>query len=86
MKNIKTNLDKEELDFLKSYEKWEWKSVNDLETQKGEVQKSAKEFIKKKLITIRINQTTLNKIKLKASQEWIPYQTFIWSILHKFVQ
>lgn len=39
---------------------------------------------KKQQITMKLSQSTLEAIKLKARQEGIPYQTLIWSILHKY--
>ncbi|MEA3369534.1 MAG: antitoxin [Candidatus Ratteibacteria bacterium] len=44
--------------------------------------KRAKE---KKNISLRVNGQDLNLLKLHAEQEGIPYQTYISSILHKFV-
>jgi predicted DNA binding CopG/RHH family protein len=49
-------------------------------------QKAAKNYLKKdNRINIRISGTDLNQIKQKASEEGIPYQTLISSILHKFL-
>ena len=39
----------------------------------------------KKNISLRVNVQDLEQIKLKAEKEGIPYQTFISSLLHKFV-
>lgn len=39
---------------------------------------------KKQQITMKLSQSTLEAIKLKAKQEWLPYQTLIGSILHKY--
>jgi predicted DNA binding CopG/RHH family protein len=39
---------------------------------------------KKQQITMKLSQSTLEAIKLKARQEGIPYQTLIGSILHKY--
>ena len=39
----------------------------------------------KKQITMKISPYTLNCLKIKAQKEWLPYQTFIWSILYKYV-
>jgi predicted DNA binding CopG/RHH family protein len=40
---------------------------------------------KKKKITMMISEWTLWWIKLKAAEMWIPYQTCINMILHKYV-
>ncbi len=39
----------------------------------------------KKNISLRVNSQDLDQLKLKAGKEGIPYQTFISSIIHKFV-
>jgi predicted DNA binding CopG/RHH family protein len=44
--------------------------------------KNAKE---KKNISLRLNSQNLSLLKIRAEQEGSPYQTFISSILHKFV-
>ncbi len=38
----------------------------------------------KKAITLRIKESDLERIKIEAAKEGIPYQTLITSILHKF--
>ena len=46
---------------------------------------AAKNYLKKdKRITIRVYSGDLEQIKQLASEEGLPYQTFITSILHKF--
>jgi len=37
----------------------------------------------KKIITIRLHTSDIDKIKQMASEEWIPYQTLISAIIHK---
>jgi predicted DNA binding CopG/RHH family protein len=39
----------------------------------------------KNRVTLRLNNQTLELIKRKAQEEGLPYQTFISSILHKYV-
>jgi len=39
----------------------------------------------KKIISLRVNSQDIERLKLRAEQEGIPYQTLISSILHKFV-
>ncbi len=81
----KIKLDKGERELLESYEKDEWTSVPDLETEKSRYRQSARQTMqKKKKINIRISEKDLNYIKLKALEEGIPYQTLIASILHKY--
>ncbi len=75
-----------EKDILKSYEKDEWVSVNNLEEQKEEYARHAKAtFLKNKRINIRISEKDFIDIKIKSLEEGIPYQTLISSIIHKYV-
>ncbi len=60
-----------------------YKSISGGEREKIErLIKTAKE---KKNISLRLNSQDLNLLKIRAEQEGIPYQTFISSILHKFI-
>ena len=79
-------LDKTEREILESYENEEWSSVRNLENEKSRYQEIARYTIQKnKRINIRISERDLNRIKLKAIEEGIPYQTLISSVLHKYV-
>jgi predicted DNA binding CopG/RHH family protein len=37
-------------------------------------------------LNIRISQSNINAIKVKALQERVPYQTLIASVLHKYAK
>lgn len=37
----------------------------------------------KKQVTFRLSTSDIEKIKKMAENEWIPYQTLIWAIIHK---
>ena len=83
---INYKLDKEERDILESFEKGEWKSTENLEERKKELKEYAKATIRKdKRLNIRISSRDLNELQRKAVHEGLPYQTYISSILHKFV-
>ena len=62
------------------------KIKNDAENSKA-LQKSAKAFMKREetKMNIRISASELQKIKEKAEQEGLKYQTFIKSVLHKYI-
>jgi len=51
------------------------------------LQSSAKEFVKQKetKMNIRISSIELDKIKQRAEIEGLKYQTFVKSILHKYI-
>ena len=79
-------LDKTEREILESYENEEWSSVENLESEKLRYEEIARYTIQKnKRINIRISERDLNRIKLKAIEEGVPYQTLISSVLHKYV-
>ncbi|MCK5851822.1 antitoxin [bacterium] len=84
MKKIK--LSQEEKDILTSYENDEWVSVPNINEEKIKLQKIAHNTLKKDMrINIRISSKDLNDIKAKAIEEGLPYQSFITSILHKYI-
>jgi len=79
-------LSKEEKELLKSVENEEWKSIPNFEKNKNRFQEIAKATIRKdKRINIRISQRVLMELKRQAYNEGLPYQTYVASILHKFV-
>ena len=78
-------LDKEEEQLLEDLESWLYKSVDNLDEEKTRLQKVAKYNInKRKAINIRPLEVDIVKIKAKADIEWIPYQTLINSVIHKY--
>ena len=83
---MRDNLTKEERDILESFERGEWESVPDLENRKEEVKEYARATLRKdKRVNIRISERDLKELQRQAVREGLPYQTFISSILHKFV-
>lgn len=72
----------EERGLIESFEKSKWFSVK---YKKNTYKKIAAENLKKSArINIRITAKDLSDIKLLATLEGIPYQTFISSIIHKY--
>jgi len=83
MKNVK--LSKEEKQLLKAVEAGEFESVL-TKKRRAELVAAAKNTVRKdKRINIRISNRDLKAIQLKASEEGIPYQTLVSSILHKYI-
>ncbi len=79
-------LDKEEKQLLKEFERGEWKRVKNFEKEKKMLQEAARNTLKRtKRISIRLSEKDLHKLKVKAVQEGILYQTLAASVLHKFV-
>lgn len=81
----KVKLDREEQEILDAFEAGEFKSVM-TPARKRAVQAAADETLKKdKRINIRISSRDLVALQRKAAKEGVPYQTFVASILHKYV-
>ncbi len=84
--NKKKALDSYEKEILESYEKGEWESLEDFKEKRAEyVGYAAATFKKDKRINIRISDSDLTGLKVKAREEGIPYQTLVSSILHKYI-
>lgn len=78
-------LDKEEQKILEEIEKGEWREVKDFARRKKLLMQIARNILNKgRNINIRLSEKDLQKIKRKAMEEGIPYQTLASSILHKF--
>ena len=62
-------------------------SPEKLEKEKQFFQTSARKTIKqrtkKRAFNIRLFESDINKIKAKALKEWLPYQTYLSSMVHK---
>jgi predicted DNA binding CopG/RHH family protein len=83
---MKNRLTEEEKEILDSFERGEWVPVKDLSKRKGELIRYARNTLKKdKRLNIRISERDLNELQKKAVSEGLPYQTFVSSIIHKFV-
>jgi predicted DNA binding CopG/RHH family protein len=83
---MKNRLTEEEQEILDSFERGEWVPVKDLSKRKRELIRYARNTLKKdKRLNIRISERDLNELQKKAVSEGLPYQTFVSSIIHKFV-
>ena len=83
---MKNRLTEEEREILDSFERGEWIPVKDLSKRKRELIRYARNTFKKdKRLNIRISERDLNELQKKAVSEGLPYQTFVSSIIHKFV-
>ena len=83
---MKTRLSKEEKEILESFEKGEWTSAENLSERKKALAEYARNTLKKdKRLNIRISERDLLELQKKAVQEGLPYQTYVSSIIHKFL-
>lgn len=84
---MRNSEEKKNIFMIKSFEDSpeNWLSIDQNETKK--LVAASKEYMKKKdsELHLRVNSQLLQKIKEFALQEGIPYQTFISSVLHKYV-
>jgi predicted DNA binding CopG/RHH family protein len=83
---MKTKLTKEEKEILDSFEKDEWVPVANLANRKKELMAYARNTLRKdKRLNIRISERDLLELQKKAVNEGLPYQTYVSSIIHKFI-
>lgn len=84
-------LDAEEQSLEEALERGEYEETtgSDFETTRLMFQDAAKRFKQlntSKPITIRVNQLDLVKLKAKAKQKQIPYQTLLGALIHSFAK
>jgi len=83
MKNVK--LSKEEKQLLNAIEAGGFESVL-TKKRRAELVSAAKDTVRKdKRINIRISNRDLKAVQLKASEEGVPYQTLVSSVIHKYI-
>ena len=85
MKN--NDIDNEEKELMDSLNGIDVTQIKNDNKNSKLLQKAAKAFVKKEetKMNIRISSNELKKIKAQAEQEGLKYQTFIKSVLHKYI-
>jgi predicted DNA binding CopG/RHH family protein len=79
-------LTKEEAAIEKEVERGEWVEVPNMQEEIKKIRNYARNTLNKnKKINIRISDWDYDKIKIRAVQEGLPYQTLISSLIHKYV-
>lgn len=79
-------LDQDEQKILEEYENGSYDNIADLSERKKVLEEYAKNTLNKtRNINIRVSERDLYRLKAKAIEEGIPYQTLSSSILHKAV-
>ena len=77
---------KEELEIVEYIENKNPKSINNVEKKIQKIQKAVTDkYNKRKAINIKVLESDLEKLKSKALQEGMPYQTLLNSVIHKYV-
>ena len=86
-KELNQKLDTEEQNLLDSFERNEWKEIDNLQDEMNFAKAAAENFFRKDArINIRLAKHDLTKIKQLAAHEGLPYQTLIASLLHKYAK
>ena len=88
MPNHKTDyIDNEEKELMDSLDKIDLSKIKNDEANSVLLQKSAKAFVKKEetKMNIRIPPYELQRIKEQAAKEGLKYQTFVKSVLHRYL-
>ena len=79
-------IDQEEKDLMESIERDEWHPVKNIDRERKKAIAAARNTLKKeKRINLRLSQKDYHQIQIKATEEGIPYQTLISSIVHKYL-
>ncbi len=82
----KTRINSQEKDVLDSYEQDQWRPVKNRKREIKRLQQYAQNTLQKdKRINIRMSSKDLDRVRVIATQQGIPYQTLISSIIHKYV-
>ncbi|VVA43819.1 Antitoxin [Candidatus Roizmanbacteria bacterium] len=85
MKNYK--LDEEEKQILKDYDDGKYKSVDNLDEEIKRAREAAKNTLQKtKNINIRLPERDIQKLKAKAAENNLPYQTLISMLLRQYTK
>lgn len=78
-------LDEEEQELLESFERGEWKSVDNLAEEIARAKIIAANTLRKDArVNIRISNADLQRLKQRAAYKGLPYQTLIASVLHEY--
>jgi predicted DNA binding CopG/RHH family protein len=77
-------LDKEEQEILNALDKDELVSVATKEDLTRYASYASATLNRKKNINVRLSERDLHKLKMKAAEKGIPYQTLVASVLHQY--
>ena len=82
----KYQLDRDEQEILDAIESGRWELIEPKRSELQRYAQIAKNTLRKgQRMNIRISSADFNRIKAKAAEEGIPYQTLVASIIHKYV-
>ena len=80
-------MDKEEKELIESIEGSDKELKPSSETMKKKIEHAAREHrkVNETKMNIRLGKDELERIKKRASREGLKYQTFVKSVLHKYI-
>ncbi len=79
-------LTKEEREIMDSVERGEWKRVSNFEEEKSRLEAAAATTLRQdKRVNIKLTERDLVHFQRKAAEEGLPYQAYISSVLHKYI-
>lgn len=81
-------LDEYEQGLEEALEKTSWKSRTNIQKRKKDVELIARNFLdlrKSKRVTFRIAQSDLIRLKTKAQEKCIPYQTLLTALIRDYI-
>ena len=77
---------KEELEIVDYIEEENPKSVPNLSDKMDKIKSAVTaKYTKRKAINIKVLESDLEKLKSKALEEGMPYQTLLNSVIHKYI-
>ena len=82
MKNYK--LDKEEKQILRDYDAGKYRTITDKKVLDKYRAIARATLAKRKNINIRVSERDLHRLKVKAAELGLPYQTLVSSVLHQY--
>ena len=78
--------DEEEQALIETFERDEWKPVQNRDAEVERYREHARATFKKDMrVNIRISRKDLEALQVRALEDGIPYQTLMASVLHKYV-
>jgi len=75
-----------EKELIQEIESDEWQPVKDVNKEKEKLKNAVREKYKKRIISIRLSEADIRKLKKKSLETGIPYQTLISFLIHQYVE
>ncbi|MDE2444556.1 MAG: BrnA antitoxin family protein [Alphaproteobacteria bacterium] len=77
--------DDEERELIEDLRAGVYQTVPNQAARMKELKAMAESTLKRKSVTIRIQERVIDQLKSMANEEGMPYQTLISSVLHKYI-